>query len=185
MYKKCKNPLIEAITLSEKSRRVNLSSLQLPDGTTKSCVWCLEELTGKQQRWCGPECTLAATAWANPQKTESLSFILVAQDYKCAGCSFDYSLTIIEMYQRAKVPYGIGESKKNWRTKPGYWLTVRLKKHFHKEDPDHRLEVDHIVPIRNGGLPLDRNNLQLLCFTCHKVKSKKDNSGPRKKKVDK
>lgn len=27
--------------------------------------------------------------------------------------------------------------------------------------------VDHITPINNGGEPLDSDNLQSLCNTCH------------------
>jgi 5-methylcytosine-specific restriction protein A len=33
------------------------------------------------------------------------------------------------------------------------------------------VEVDHIVPIREGGARLDANNLQPLCHTCHSRKT--------------
>lgn len=33
-----------------------------------------------------------------------------------------------------------------------------------------RLELDHIVPLWNGGTN-DPDNLQLLCYTCHKLKT--------------
>lgn len=36
------------------------------------------------------------------------------------------------------------------------------------------LEVDHILPIALDGAYLDLNNLQTLCYTCHKIKTKKD-----------
>ena len=48
-----------------------------------------------------------------------------------------------------------------------------------KENP----EVDHIVPIYKGGQSLGLDNHQCICYTCHKAKSKIDNSGPRKKRV--
>lgn len=32
-------------------------------------------------------------------------------------------------------------------------------------------EVDHIIPMSQGGQPLDRNNLQGLCASCHGKKS--------------
>lgn len=35
-------------------------------------------------------------------------------------------------------------------------------------------EVDHIVPIRVGGAPLDPKNLQSLCHQCHVVKTLED-----------
>ena len=31
--------------------------------------------------------------------------------------------------------------------------------------------VDHIIPIRQGGEPLDDDNLQSLCASCHSAKS--------------
>lgn len=43
-------------------------------------------------------------------------------------------------------------------------------------------EVDHIVPISKGGQALGHDNHQAICYTCHKVKTKKDLSGPRKRK---
>ena len=34
--------------------------------------------------------------------------------------------------------------------------------------------LDHITPIRLGGAPLDRNNLQWLCERCHARKSQSE-----------
>ena len=36
--------------------------------------------------------------------------------------------------------------------------------------------VDHIVPIKQGGSPLDDNNLQSLCWSCHSRKSAQEGS---------
>ena len=36
--------------------------------------------------------------------------------------------------------------------------------------------VDHIVPISKGGEPLDENNLQALCWSCHSSKSIREGS---------
>ena len=42
--------------------------------------------------------------------------------------------------------------------------------------------VDHIVPIRMGGKPLDEGNLQALCWSCHSKKSDKEGSAGFTKK---
>lgn len=42
----------------------------------------------------------------------------------------------------------------------------RMRKRF--------LDVDHIIPIRMGGDPHDKENLRLLCKDCHKRKTKLD-----------
>ena len=36
--------------------------------------------------------------------------------------------------------------------------------------------VDHIVPIKQGGSPLDDSNLQSLCWSCHSRKSAQEGS---------
>lgn len=37
-----------------------------------------------------------------------------------------------------------------------------------------RLEVDHIVPLAQGGHPTNPNNLQAICRFCHITKTKKE-----------
>ena len=37
-----------------------------------------------------------------------------------------------------------------------------------------RLEVDHIVPESEGGSALDLANLQVLCHSCHKEKTRQE-----------
>ena len=41
-----------------------------------------------------------------------------------------------------------------------------------------RLEVDHIIPVVQGGAWWDAEGLQALCRPCHFSKSKADISGP-------
>lgn len=36
-------------------------------------------------------------------------------------------------------------------------------------------QVDHIIPISEGGEPWDMDNLQPLCASCHSVKTARDN----------
>ena len=38
-----------------------------------------------------------------------------------------------------------------------------------------RLEADHVVPIWRGGAPLDVDNVQALCRTCHVAKTGGEN----------
>jgi 5-methylcytosine-specific restriction endonuclease McrA len=50
---------------------------------------------------------------------------------------------------------------------------------FGKEYDGHelRIEVDHMVPIFKGGQSLGHENLQLLCYQCHKIKSVEERKG--------
>jgi 5-methylcytosine-specific restriction protein A len=37
--------------------------------------------------------------------------------------------------------------------------------------------VDHIVPLRRGGAPFDRGNVQALCWSCHSRKTAAEVAG--------
>jgi 5-methylcytosine-specific restriction protein A len=39
------------------------------------------------------------------------------------------------------------------------------------ERPTHRVIADHIVERKDGGAPLDRRNIELLCFGHHQAKT--------------
>lgn len=179
--KKTENPFILEITKSYTKRIFHLSSIKLPEGLKKVCVWCLGPLVGQQRRWCGDDCVQAAQAWGSPQKEYGLGQLLFRQNFKCNICAFDFGSIVETMYQAPKIPYGMKEAKDNWRTVFSYWVMVRLKEYMHAHDAAHRLEVDHVIPIYKGGLSLDIDNLQCICYTCHKVKTKVDLSGKRLK----
>ena len=46
---------------------------------------------------------------------------------------------------------------------------TRMKKRF--------LDVDHIIPLRLGQNPFNKDNLRTLCKECHKAKTKLDKMG--------
>lgn len=183
--KKSENPSIPEITTTYKKRAYSLSNLELPQGIYKRCVWCLGQLEGARRRWCGDECLNSALAWGNPQKEEGLGFLLIRQEFKCNVCAFDWGAVIEGLYLLPRTPYGLVEAKKTWRTKFSYYISRRLKMVMAETDPDHRPEVDHVLAISKGGQSIGLENVRVLCHLCHKAKTKLDNSGPRKKKVDK
>jgi len=36
------------------------------------------------------------------------------------------------------------------------------------------LDIDHIMPVRSGGNPFDKENLRTLCKECHRAKTRLD-----------
>lgn len=183
---RCKNPQIAEITTTYKKRVFNLSDIVLPQGVYRKCVWCLGPLKGAQRRWCGDDCLNEAMAWGNPQKEYGLGVLLIRQNFKCNICSYDWGAIVEGIYAgEAKRPYGWVEAKDTWRFKFNFWLAKKLKYVMAKTDKDRRLEVDHILAISKGGQSVGLGNHQAICHLCHKEKTKVDNSGPRKKKLDK
>ena len=57
------------------------------------------------------------------------------------------------------------------------WLSLmsRIKRlrgnHCERCEAKGRLVGDHIVELKDGGAPLDPANVQLLCWSCHTIKT--------------
>lgn len=175
MFKPCLNPTVHELTRTWRKRRINLSDIEAVKGEDGKpcCAWCLTALKGRQQKWCGQACSDSAFAWANPQSEYGLAFLLARQGYKCP-CGHDWNPLADSLLGTRGIP-----KKLDRLTEFNIRLVKGVKRHTPKE---HRPEVDHITPISKGGSPLDVDNLQILCYTTHKAKSKIDNSGPRKKR---
>jgi 5-methylcytosine-specific restriction endonuclease McrA len=185
MYRKLPgNPKVQELNKSYKERSYNLSSLhaiskeeEIVAGVKKRvryCAWCAEgKLTHGNQKYCTPECSSSAMAWAYPQKEDALKLLLMAQEWKCKLCSYDYRPAMDAIIAKDKARYG-GEY--SIEQVPWYYLK-RLKERVPKEN---RPEVDHILPIYKGGQSIGLENHQAICYTCHKNKTGKDLSGKRK-----
>jgi hypothetical protein len=117
-------------------------------------------------------------AWANPQKFEGLFCLMLKQDWKCAGCAYDYREFAREKFLKRSERWHKTLSENDF-IKYNYTMMAFIKS---MDDNKLKPEVDHIIPISKGGTALGLDNHQVLCFTCHKKKTKIDNSGPRTKK---
>lgn len=179
-YKKSPNPRIEELTKSETGRQYSLSRVQCPKVEGKRyCVWCTEKvLTHGNQKYCSTECSTSMMAWGYPQKEEGLGMLLLRQQYKCNLCQFDWAPEIQKIISDTRIP----PVPRNYDFMNNFnWTLIkRLKNRTAKERCP---EVDHITPIYKGGQSLGLDNHQAICYTCHKEKSKVDNSGPRKRNV--
>jgi 5-methylcytosine-specific restriction endonuclease McrA len=191
MFKPSGNPKVLELTKSIRERSYNLSCLKpikLEELNDKGkprrlCAWCaVEEIFGGNQKYCSNNCSTSAMAWSYPQKEDALRYLLLRQDWKCAHCAYDYMPFLEKIVERDR------ERNRScavtcfldFATLPWYYFK-RLKA---KVPGDRKPEVDHVLAISKGGHSLGLENHQVLCYTCHKIKSKIDNSGKRIKKVD-
>lgn len=183
MFRKSNNPKVEELTKSVKSRAYNLSclhpilldELNVKGKSKRLCCWCVEiEIINLNRKYCSNNCSTSAMAWAFPQKEHSLKYLLIKQSYKCLGCQYDYRPMLDLYIEKDKKRYGVSYEVNEL---PWHYFKC-LKSNVPSE---RKPEVDHIIPISKGGHSLDRDNLQLICYKCHKVKTKIDNSGSRRK----
>lgn len=169
MYRKPK-PSIDEIAKSHRERSFALDRLKVEiiDGV-KTCAWCGDAFTGR--KYCSDPCRMSSAAWAYPQAEDALNILLQRQNFKCNICDYDY-LPLLESIAAEK-----GTMDLEFRTKTSWYVMRRLK---FRITSDRKPEVDHITPISKGGQSIGLDNHQAICYTCHKAKTKVDNSGPRK-----
>lgn len=144
-----------------------------PEGTKKGCAWCLVPLTGRKYKWCSQACGDSAFAQANPQSEYGLAYLLARQNYACPGCLHDWNFLANSLKGTRGIPLFLDHLTQ---------FSVRLVKALKRYSPKGtKPEVDHVIPVALGGDPLGFENHQAICYTCHKAKTKIQNSGPRKK----
>lgn len=180
MFKSSVNPNILELTKSHRGRQMNLSKIDTPlVNGKKACAWCLTPLKGRQYKWCSAPCSQMAWAWANPQKEAGLHVLLARQNFTCSACDFDYMPYVVDALRYIN-KNGIQIDPSTIKTQIHERLTKILK---YKVPYDRLPEVDHILPVSKGGQGIGFENHQALCYTCHKIKTRLDNSGPRAKKT--
>lgn len=189
MYRPSKNPKVLDLIKSHTGRSKDLSALRpikLEELNEKGkprrfCAWCTEvELFHGNQKYCSRQCSDSAMAVFYPQKEHALRFLLVRQDWKCNDCQFDYKPIMEEMMrqERARSSYA---AEVNTPLDDLEWYYFKRLKGL--TPYDRKPEVDHVLAISKGGTALGLDNHQVLCYTCHKNKTKVDLSGKRIKKA--
>lgn len=154
---------------------IRLEELNIRGKPKKLCAWCaVVEMLHGNQKYCSKDCSSSAEASFYPQKEESLRFLLMRQDWKCAHCLFDYRPFMEAIVEKDRKRYGGAFEFENL---PWHYFK-RLKDQV---PPNKKPEVDHILAISKGGQSLGLDNHQAICYDCHKTKTKKDLSGKRTK----
>lgn len=163
------------------------------------CRICGRPVGDGRSKTCSDYCDNIQTAvmgmlnWSSVRRR-----IIKRDDETCQNCGFDYSKEkLARAHIRALVEERAGERPEN----PGMLARVNGEDDdfdwdaYHQRHEEWRerreeirdcygylsehetaLEVDHIVPIAEGGHPFDPANLQTLCEDCHRDKTAQENS---------
>lgn len=169
----CKNPKVNELKKGDGRRHINAGDFKkiVKDGL-KYCAWCGEERVTGNRKYCNDICRDNCYAFISPQKEHGLEYHLQSQDFKCADCKFDYKPVMDEMAKQYS-KRNIRAYDENGTASP--WFFGRLKYRVEiKHGKNKKPEVDHIVPVALGGDPVGFDNHQVLCYDCHKDKTKVD-----------
>lgn len=121
------------------------------------CLNCNATLPKGRRKYCSDEC---AREFFIKHSWPALRIkIIQKSDFTCANCGFH--LTKVDDCLGTKV----------WEcTAP----TNDSRIYYRYRDPYSPFVVDHIVPIYAGGPEFEESNLQALCITCNKKKTRED-----------
>ena len=181
----CKNPKVTELKKGDNRRHINASSFKkIIKNGVKHCAWCGDNPVTGNRKYCNDACRDNCYAFIQPQKEYGLEYHLQTQDFKCADCKFDYKQTMDKMDLAYKKRNIMGWDENRLQANP--WYFKRLKKLVNNEfGRSKKPEVDHIVPIALGGDTVGFDNHQVLCFSCHKNKTKLDMGDIAQMKRDK
>ena len=161
------------------------------------CRVCGRDVEDGRRKTCSDYCDRILTAVMGLLNWSSVRRHVIDRDEEtCQRCGFDYSKERrARRHVRALIDEKVGERPESpslvevgeaenydwddYRNRFEEWRARRdrLKERYgHPEEHATGLEVDHIVPVADGGHPFDPANLQTLCEACHREKTAAENS---------
>lgn len=173
----------------KKNKKRYINATDLPQVAPKTCKWCLKPCTGRRSVWCSDECVNKMLAIINTAdqyllarskgKCELCGYMVkAAQDMRRHFQSLVYGMNLgeedcFEIYEEI-VHMGLPDViELVLRTD---WQAAATEKPVVKEwtwtaFSSHSYEVDHILPLIEGGWSCP-TNMRVLCRRCHKKETK-------------
>lgn len=158
--------LMKIVPGLRKFRSLNADMLRrLLDRQKGECTWCGEPVPRGSRTWCGQSCVDTFHARCNPQ--HQVNLVLRRDGGICQECGRDTVAAEKDFAERWRA------EKNNHGTQYRQWGREwdRLAESFGYGRGRWR-EVDHIVPVIEGGGLCSIDNLRLLCGQCHATATK-------------
>lgn len=138
--------------MASKKRQLDKKKITYgPDGRPV-CTYCNGPVLPPRRTFCSQECVDAYMVRRSPAYARSK---VAARDKGvCAQCGLDTIALELELSEMS------GPDRRQRRKELGI--------------PEHRVtlwDMDHILPVKEGGGQCDLSNLTSLCINCHRVKT--------------
>ena len=131
----------------------------------KPCRWCGEPCVGRRTSWCSDTCADTYTALSS---AGSLDHLIRQRDgNNCRRCGMDLDALRYRI-KRMRHPPDTWNSRRLWEAREVVERAGRVLRRLGFNPDGAHYEVDHIVPVADGGGGLGMANLRLLCVPCHK-----------------
>ncbi len=135
-----------------------------PNGT-RGCRWCGKVLDHKSRTFCGKECVHQYMIRSRPGYAADQ--VAKRDAGVCAKCGVDTVVFHLEAYQRAEIdtpPRYRGWRRADDRIVPPELVALGWPKTFNRR----WFDVEHVIPVVDGGGECGLENLISLCVPCHK-----------------
>lgn len=153
--------LLAAVPGLRRCRRLNADWLRrLLDRQKGECTWCGSQVPKGSRTWCSDDCVSAFRLRCDPQA--QAAFVARRDNDTCSICG----RVIAEMERE------FARKFREWRKSlenpwPRDWDAEYQFSEEHGVGRGNWREVDHIVPVIEGGGLCGPENLRLLCGICH------------------
>lgn len=154
--------LLRVVPGLRKLRSLNAELLRkLLDRSKGECTWCGGKIPKPRTRWCSDRCVAEFRERCDPSKYVQL--VVERDGMVCRECGRDIkqSIEAAELEAKQKLPTS------------GHWEARERIERRHGKARGNWYEVDHIVPVVEGGGLCGLDNLRLVCGACHAVATRK------------
>ena len=161
MYVPCDNPLVkELMNYSHERRYYKMSYFKIFKRDNKRyCAWCNQRELKPRHKYCSDECQQSCELFCVPCGYSGFGYLFNLQKGYCRHCKHDW----LEYYDQ--------DIYVKRYSKGSGFNPFRIKHVIPKQFAP---EMDHIIPVAMGGSILGHDNIQMICYSCHKIKTKTD-----------
>lgn len=145
-------------------RRISLVDYPCRTGPyeIRTCRWCGKLPPPSRSTFCSDDCVHEYRLRSDVKYLRS--YVFARDKGVCAACGLD---TLVTSQELSRLTEGLRKSR-----------CLALGFPWHRGKPGGSLwDVDHVLPVSEGGGPDQReylSNLQTLCVPCHKLKTQAD-----------
>lgn len=158
--------LLRVVPGLRRLRSLNADLLRtLLDRQKGECTWCGQPVTGGRRTWCSQECVKAFSSRCSPQDQARL---VVERDGPCCqicGRDTDEAQRLAEQ-EMCSVSEDVSRYSSNFRA-----IADKIRERHGCIGYTYR-EIDHIVPVVEGGGLCSIDNLRVLCAVCHRKETR-------------
>jgi len=142
------------------------------------CVWCKKPVPLNRRKYCSSQCEHEVRLRRDPMYMQS---VLFQRDHGvCAKCGLNGHIA-----RKLAISLGWDDDHRGEGLRKFYMdHLAEIGGYKCPSTPRYWWEVDHILPVAQGGGSCGMENLQTLCYWCHKKKTAAEHKANRQVEIE-